>query len=99
VLENELATVPFTYSRSALPTDRWTCIVLRVLRGSPGEVGVSIDGAPDAELQLSAETNPSPPLASVRMGAVFSQLAVAQGPVDVWLDEIAIDGAPLDCTQ
>lgn len=98
-VEDEFGTTPDTYSTDSLPTDRWVCVVLNIKQGSPGEVHVSIDGAPTSDLQLSVETNPSPPVGSVRWGAAFYQLAAAQGPVDLWFDEIAIDGSPLACAR
>jgi hypothetical protein len=99
-VNDELASgSPMTRSTRAWPTDEWVCVVLAVTPGSPGEVNVAIDGSAVPDLQISAETNPSPPLAAVRIGSIFGDLAAAQGAVDVWIDELAIDAAPLDCAN
>ena len=96
-ITSELGGPQVMVSNTALPTDRWTCVVFALDQGSPGALRAALDDSPVDDLELTGETNPSPALASVRIGAAFDQLAAAQGAVDLWVDELVVDDAPLDC--
>ncbi len=96
-ITSELGGLPVTVSTTALPTDRWTCVVFALEQGSPGALRATLDDDAVEDLQVTGETNPAPALASVRIGVAFDQLAADQGAIDLWIDEIVIDDAPLDC--
>jgi len=85
------------YSRTKWPADRWVCLGYHIRQGSPGQIQVSIDDVPVADLELSDETNPSPPLSTILFGAAFDSIPAAQDSVDLWIDEITVSGSPLDC--
>jgi hypothetical protein len=82
----------------ALPHEQWHCLVVKVQMGSPGEMTVTLDGAPSPILSTSITT----PVTLRRL--MFSQsydLTSTPGalPFDAWVDEVAVSGTPLHCTD
>jgi hypothetical protein len=99
ISNEETTTANPTYSTTPLPTDRWTCIVVEILHDSPGEIRVWLDDVAVPDLQLTQQTAASPPFGDMMFGPNLYQIMTATGAIDIWLDEIVVDSAPLACAH
>jgi hypothetical protein len=77
----------------AIPRDRWVCVILHV---EPRAVSLFIDDETAAAL-----TSPLVQPAKVRdvYFRFYSNRRGSGAPFDMWLDEIAVDQAPIHCAQ
>jgi hypothetical protein len=83
------------------PVGTWFCVLWTVTR-DPGTAGsISLAGdVPPAQLS-NVQTDGVPPIESLGLGIGFAgtQLMVAQPAMDIWLDDVIIDNAPLTCAE
>lgn len=90
------AAVGTNLSTTAFPIGRWTCLEWAVEVGTPGTVSMWIDDAPISGLQtVPRNTPPIFDLASLTL----SYQATRTASVELWQDEVIIDGARIGCVR
>ncbi len=85
----------------ALPIDTWFCLVWHVrLAASGGAVDLSGELF-DGGSATGGQTDTVPPISVLRLGIRFAapQVTVQQPPLDLWLDDVLVDSAPLTCAS
>jgi hypothetical protein len=94
-----LDNVPQTYTThdgaDPFPLDRWFCVEWAIDTSGPTTT-VSLDG--NQEISSTDPNQPQPGLGGLAFGLQYYN-QVAQGAVDIWLDELVVDGAPIGCDR
>lgn len=84
-----------------MPTAAWFCLVWHVRLAASGGA-IELDGELfDGPSATGAQTDTTPPISVLRIGARFagSQVTVAQPSLDLWVDDLIIHSAPLTCAD
>lgn len=96
LVSNDFADGSYLVSATALPLDRWVCLVLEVPSNQTGLTRVYVD---DVEVTDITQSNTTPQTAP-------DQIYVGQdwgsGPgvaATMWLDELIVDSSPITCAQ
>jgi hypothetical protein len=83
-------------STTALPLDRWACLEMEV-DATSGTFRMWLNDAPVADMTQTF-TMQVPAYGILKVGLAYYQ-AAAQGKTELWIDEIAVDGARIGCTK
>ncbi len=79
-----------------VPTDRWFCTQAHVhVDGESGSFTSWVDGTMD-EMQTDVDTLPAAGFTALQVGATWT--GGGQGAYRMWVDEVALDDAPIPCT-
>jgi hypothetical protein len=83
-------------STAALPVDEWACLEMEV-DAPNGTFRAWLNDAPVPDLTRTF-TTPIAGYGILKVGLAYFQ-AAPQGATDVWIDEVAVDGARIGCTK
>jgi len=88
-------------SNMALPTNTWLCVLWSVTRSTTATGGISLAGDVAAASLSNVVTDTTPPLASMSFGIILYAALQPQNPpsLQLWIDDILVDDAPLSCAQ
>lgn len=96
VVDNDYTTPQYVPSTTVmLPLDRWTCLELAIPSGISGTTHVYVDGAEVTDAAASQTNQPAPD--HIYLGIEWVATVTSQAAFDAWIDEIAIDTAPVPC--
>ena len=83
-------------SATALPLDRWACLEME-MDATSATFRAWLDDAPVADMTQTF-TTPVPTYGILKVGLAYYQ-AAAQGPTELWIDEVAVDGTRIGCAK
>lgn len=94
-LQLEVSSAPeYLPTETALPRDRWTCLMVEVDVAQDGSAALVVDGAP----VVSASDLDTVPGGGATLAAAGILWAPAdQGPAEIYIDELVVDTVPLTC--
>ncbi|MGE5185283.1 MAG: hypothetical protein ACM31C_24610 [Acidobacteriota bacterium] len=86
---------------TAPPIGSWFCALWTLQRATTATGSITLAGDPAPIAIASVITDGSPPLSLLTFGIGFSgtNVATAQPVIDVWLDDVIVDGSPLTCAD
>jgi polysaccharide lyase-like protein len=82
-----------------LPLDQWVCIEWEVYTGTPNQLHAWVNGQPVPALDLTQPTNPSPAIGIFTVGLGIYPPATSSTALDVWVDDVIFDHAPIGCVK
>jgi hypothetical protein len=98
-MANNDYTAPTQYTQSAItaePIDQWTCMMFSMPSGIAGTSRVWLDGSELADIaQTVASAQPRPD--HIYLGTEWVGTPTSQAATDAWIDDVAVDTAPLSC--
>jgi hypothetical protein len=91
-----ISVVDTTTATAALdfPRDRWTCVELHIAVGTSGGADVNVDGT-QVVTHSGVDTTVAGGYTNLDVGVHYA--TPAQGPAEVWVDEVVADYAPIGC--
>ncbi len=82
-----------------LPLDQWVCIEWEVYTGSPNQLHAWVNGQAVTMLDLTQTTNPSTPIGIFSVGFAIYPPDTSPIALDLWVDDIIFDHAPIGCAK
>jgi hypothetical protein len=82
-----------------VPLGAWTCLEWEVDTATPNQMHAWLDGTQVTQLDLTESTTNANPIASLDVGLAIYPPNVATGALDVWLDDVIVDSAPIGCAK
>jgi hypothetical protein len=93
------ATTNYTETTSSFPTGTWQCIEWTVQIGSPGTLGLAVNGQALTANEIHDTTASTPSLAELAIGGQLNNTSTQASPVvDLWLDDIVVSDSLIGCT-
>jgi len=83
-------------SATALPLDQWACLEME-MDATSATFRAWLNDAQVADMTQTF-TPPPPTYGILKVGMAYFQ-AAAQGPTELWIDEVAVDGARIGCAK
>ncbi|HEX9101666.1 MAG TPA: hypothetical protein VF997_05660, partial [Polyangia bacterium] len=82
-----------------LPLDQWTCVEWQVDTGTPNQLHAWVNGQQVPALNLMQTTNPATPIGIFAVGFAIYPPDTSAIALDVWVDDIIFDHAPIGCAK
>jgi len=97
IANNDYTSTTYAESATGLPLDAWTCVMFEMPSGTTGTARVYLGGTELTDIALPVTTaQPAPD--HLYLGLEWVGTLSSQPPVDIWVDDFAMDTAPLPCT-
>jgi hypothetical protein len=87
--------MPSVTSSATMPVTSWACLEWKIVTGTPGAMSGSLGDQPLPSMQ-AVSWNVPPSFREVDIGVSLPGPATA---LDVWVDEVVIDKAPIGCAR
>jgi hypothetical protein len=87
---------------TTVPVGSWFCVVFEVVRATTASGRLEMSGdVPTTVLQNVVTESASNPMSSINLGMGFANdnSPSAQPALDLWIDDVIVDGAPLTCAD
>lgn len=98
-MANNDYTPPTQYTQSAVtpePLDQWSCMMFSMPSGIAGTSRVWLDGTELTDVAQTVNTAQPQPT-HIYLGTEWVGTPASQAATDAWIDDVAVDTAPLTC--